>query len=619
MGIVQELKERRLVQIVVSFATAGWIGLEVLNSLVERGVVPDLLYYVALVWYLGGLLAAVVVGWHHGEKGRQEVARGEVLTLSVIALASLAGSVVVVQQIRAAEEGRGAAALGDGSLSPTRLAVLYFDDRSADGSLSFLADGLTESLIGELAAVPLLDVVSENGAARFRGSGLPRDSIARALEVGTLVAGSVEPAGGDRVRVDFSIYEGVSGSPFNRGVVEEPRAELLDLNRELASEVSRMLREWLGAEIAVRNLSVETDNTAAWALFQRGEQARRRLADAMADGDGPAVLEAGRVADSLHAAAAEADPSWARPPAMRAFVAARLAVALQDDPRAAEQRLVEGGLHAVEALSRQSRFAPAMEAQGLLGYYRWGLGLVRDPAEAERLLAGAEEDLRAAVRQDPSRADAWNVLSVISSQKPDLVQAKLDAQRAYEADAFLRAADDLLWRLYATSYDLEQFPDAIQYCDEGRRRFPDDARFVECELWLLASRARDQDGVDRVGRAWQLQQEYVDRVPPAELPYYEAQSRIIVGGVLARAGLPDSADAVFRAARPTPAVDPSLELLGVEAVFRLQMGEEDEALNLLRRYLTTSPEHRSGWRWSSHWWWRDLQGNPAFRDLIGTG
>ena len=119
-------------------------------------------------------------------------------------------------------------------------------------------------------------------------------------------------------------------------------------------------------------------------------------------------------------------------------------------------------------------------------------------------------------------------------------------------------------------------------------------------------------------RAWELQRQYMELAPSADSALHSARSRIIVGGVIARAGLTDSAEAVFERARPTPAIDPSLELLGLEAVFRLQMDQEERALDLLRRYLTTSPEHRAGWQWSSHWWWRDLQDNPEFRDLIGA-
>src|SRR5260370_24224252 len=105
----------------------------------------------------------------------------------------------------------------------------------------------------------------------------------------------------------------------------------------------------------------------------------------------------------------------------------------------------------------------------------------------------AEEDLRDAVALAPSLASAWSALSHLNYQKPDYVEAKIDAQRAYEADAYLSVADQILWRLYATSYDLEQFADAVQWCDEGRRRFPGDPPFLDCQLWLLTTTPKAPD------------------------------------------------------------------------------------------------------------------------------
>ncbi|HMG19191.1 MAG TPA: serine/threonine-protein kinase, partial [Gemmatimonadales bacterium] len=64
------------------------------------------------------------------------------------------------------------------------VAVLYFQDLSADSSLGFLADGLTEGLIEQLSQVRTLNVVSRNGVLPFRRSELPRDSIARAVGAG---------------------------------------------------------------------------------------------------------------------------------------------------------------------------------------------------------------------------------------------------------------------------------------------------------------------------------------------------------------------------------------------------------------------------------------------------
>ena len=66
-------------------------------------------------------------------------------------------------------------------------------------------------------------------------------------------------------------------------------------------------------------------------------------------------------------------------------------------------------------------------------------------------------------------------------------------------------------------------------------------------------------------------------------------------------------------------IDPTLQLLGYEAIVRSALGDRDEAVQLIRTYLTASPEHLEGWTWTSHWWWRDLQDHPGFQELIDSG
>ena len=51
---------------------------------------------------------------------------------------------------------------------------------------------------------------------------------------------------------------------------------------------------------------------------------------------------------------------------------------------------------------------------------------------------------------------------------------------------------------------------------------------------------------------------------------------------------------------------------------RTFLGERDAALSLLERYLTNHPDHR-GFAKVHAWWWRDLQQDPRFKTLAGTG
>ena len=101
---------------------------------------------------------------------------------------------------------------------------------------------------------------------------------------------------------------------------------------------------------------------------------------------------------------------------------------------------------------------------------------------------------------------------------------------------------------------------------------------------------------------------------PADQEYLRAFATQNVGGVLARAGLPDSATAVMTRARVGTEVDPEMELLTVEAAMRLLNGENEEALALLQRYSALNPGHFGAGR-TLNWRWRPLQGNPDFERL----
>lgn len=602
------IRERRLFRIFVSYLAGGWVVLGVADQLIDRGFLPEAVFHVGLIWYLVGVPACLLIGWHHGEKGRQKAPASELAALAGLAVAGVALSVSPVSRHFSTVQ---RAAAAESGLDLRRLAVMYFDDLTRGGEERHLADGLTEDLIAELGRVNALDVVSRNGVAPFRGVEALPDSVAGLLGVGTLVDGSVERVG-DRVRVNLRLIDGTSGAEFRRASFERPAADALEIRGELVDETARFLRDWLGDEVRVRGMADDTDSPAAWALVQRAEKSRKDAEALLERGDLAGMDRAFRAADALLERAETLDPDWVRPVVLRGTLAYRRSRAAAE-PADAVRWIGEGMRHAERALGRSPRDAPALELRGTLRYWHHLLHATPDPAAQAALLAGARADLERAVEIDPSLASAHSTLSHLYYQEDDVPAVVLAARRAYEEDAYLDVADQVLWRLFTGSYDLEQFTQARRWCDEGGRRFSGDYRFAECQLLVMTTPAVQPDP----GRAWRLVDRLATLTPEPRRAHELTRGRILVAGILGRAGMGDSARAVLLRTRGEAgyAADPTRELLLLEAHVRTTLGDEDAAIDVLRRYAAATP----GYGFDHYWWWHPLRGHPRFRELSGQG
>lgn len=592
-----------------AYMVSGFVALEGVDQLISNGLIPEIWYRIALVFYLFGIPGSLSIAWFHGAKGRQKATRAEIVIQGVLTGLALVVVALVVRHDR--EQARLAELATSTGIEPTSIAVLYFEDLSRGGDLQYVADGLTESLIGQLSEIRSLDVVSRNGVAPYRGADVPPDSVARALRVGTLIRGSVEPNGED-FRITVRLVDGLSGADIERHVLAIPAGQFLAARDSLAENVGRILRRRLGEEVRLRERREGTRSDEAWSQVQRSEVVLGQAEHAADSGDVEAAIDRLSVVDSLLAVAGAADPGWVRPTARRAHAAFRTAFFLanglgQFDEAGAE---ISTGLGYAElALQTDPRDADALEQRGALKYLLYLLGLTPDAEESDQLLDEAQADLEAAVDADPTRASVYSLLSHLYVNRGDNVSVILTARRAYEEDAYLEDADRILRRLFWAHYNLEQLRDAHAWCEEGASRFPDDYHFVECRLWLMISSGADPDP----DGAWE-QLQHLDELAPDE--YERRLGRLLVAGVLMRDGLQDSAAVVFDTGQGSAEIDPLQELVFQEAAIRSVTGDPDRAVELLRVYLAADPSASLESGSGLHWWWRDLAGRQDFQALV---
>ena len=504
----------------------------------------------------------------------------------------------------------GASAPAAGS-DARKIAVMYFDDLSSDHSLGYVADGLTEGLIGQLSDVQNLEVISRGGVQPYKGTQVASDSVGRALQVGTVVRGSVEQSGG-KVHVDVRLLDAASGADFDRASFDQPVSKVLVLQDTLVADVARMVRRRLGEEVRLRETRDGTRDPDAWVLVQRAEQRHQVGERAMAASDTAAMIAAYRGADSMLAQAAARDVNWAEPDVRQAQIAYRAVRFFIDAPPRATPFIDSGMVHAGRALERSPKDPYALEMRGTLRYWRHLLNLVPDPKQDADTVHAAQADLEAATRIDPADASAWAMVGHLYVNQGDETGAKLAARRAYEEDAYLSNADVVLWRLFAASYDLEQLPEAIHWCDIGVHRFPANPRFAECRLRLMGTSVASGD----VARAWRLADSVGALPPEGGRPFRQALAQALVAAPIARSGLKDSARHVLARMSVPADVDATRDISLDKAYAWTLVGDNGAAVKELKVWISANPSAASSLGDNHDWRFRALRDDAQFQALM---
>jgi tetratricopeptide (TPR) repeat protein len=408
--------------------------------------------------------------------------------------------------------------------------------------------------------------------------------------------------------------------------VTRPWGDLFQLEDSLAADLATFLRERLGEAIELRERRSGTKSVEAWHALRQADALREEAGLLRRDGDQAAAITLLRRADAVYAEAERLDHRWIVPILERGRVALNLSELAQmrslEDARQhpnpgdptrralAVDEWVRIGLgHTKRALDINPREPRALELRGTLRYRLWVDSYVTD-AES---LAAAERDLRQAVAQDAALARAWYNLSELLRFTGRFTEADWAARGALDADAYLAEAVRVYHTLFFTALNRERYDEARTWCGLSRTRFPNISQFRDCELQILGWSA---SGPARVAAAWREVATIEAGRPDEQSGPFWADRRLLVAAILARSGMADSARAVIRLARAGDPADTAASwMLGEEAWVRVLLGERDEALRLLARFVESAGQMRPYLAVSP--WYASLRSDPRFQALVG--
>ena len=329
------------------------------------------------------------------------------------------------------------------------VAVLPFANEPASSGTDYLADGITESLIGNLAHMPQLKVRSRDSVFGLKGHNIDANVAGTQLGVSVVVTGRVTVHGDDIV-VSTKLTRVGDNAEIWANRYSGSTANLLKIQQQVAGDIAQKLPFALGSGYREQIMRQSTQDPDAYALYLRGRYAWNK-----------------RTMPELETAISYFNQAIARDPNY-ALAYSGLADAYSVMPNF-------GGNPAEDFAKSNAAARKAMQLDPTLARPHAVLGM--NETEYEWDFAGGEAEFKNAIALDPNDATAHQWYAEKLSQLGRRDEALAEIHRAGELDPL----SPVITRVLAgTLVDAGHYDEGIAICRQLAQENPTFAIAHDC-------------------------------------------------------------------------------------------------------------------------------------------
>ena len=407
-GFFEELQRRKVYRVAAAYVIAAGFIIQIGSAVIPAWELPNWTLRFVIVLLLIGFPVALILAWAYDltAEGIQTTAsvpgqhRRRNVTLLVVAgvVISIAAGFFLLPRASARKIDKS-------------IAVLPFENLSADKENTYFAEGIQNEILTKLATVRDLKVISRTSTAKYQSKPANLKTVAQELGVSTIVEGTVQRAG-DKVRVNVQLIDARTDAHLWAKSYDRDFKDVLSVESEVAAQIADALKANLSPVESHALAAARTENTEAYDLFLRGQyefhQAESGVSAAGYDR-----------ADAFYRQALALDPNFAE--AAADLARSRLSRHWFVSP------LTPAELEEVKTLvDRALALAPTSpEAHFALGlFFYWG----------HRQYENALAEFNRTLELQPNNADARAYCAWVYRRRGEWERSLTDSQRAEELD-----------------------------------------------------------------------------------------------------------------------------------------------------------------------------------------
>src|SRR2546422_1289961 len=155
------------------------------------------------------------------------------------------------------------------TLDKRRIAILPFANISADSADEYFVDGMTEELIATMSRIGGLKVIARTSVMGYKGGQKKIGEVAKELEVGSILEGSVRKAG-DRVRITVQLIDSLTSEHLWAESYDRKLKDVFAIQSEISKTVAEELKVQLLSHERALIEKKQTVSPEAYALYLKG-------------------------------------------------------------------------------------------------------------------------------------------------------------------------------------------------------------------------------------------------------------------------------------------------------------------------------------------------------------